>query len=447
MTRTTPRQRVVAIFHGPSASATLPEIVSAAEGLCRVRFLFRKDVAERSPALVRLAEKLAGAVEYDGVKDLLAPTEELDEVSGVVTFRDDFIEDAEAVADALGLRGGPADGAADRWRKDAQRRLLTAAGASSVEGMGISTVAELVGAAGRLGFPAFVKPARASGSECAFRVENQSSLAAALPELAAQMEEHARTFVYEQEIAPGEHPLVSWLGDYVSVESATSNGRRWHFAICDRLPVAEGVRETGFSMPTALPHRYQQAVIEATERALDALAVDDKVTHTEVKIGTDGAAQVIEVNGRLGGNVHRLQTRIDAHNPVKIALQVALGDDPVSEHPGPIEKVALFLRFPPPPGRFVVTRAIKVGEARGWDGVYAVDRVLSEGATVDANIGTDSSLADVWLEADRGNELAARLRRVIAELAERYVLEPRDDNKWVKDMIDRLSSGSPGGLS
>jgi hypothetical protein len=132
-------------------------------------------------------------------------------------------------------------------------------------------------------------------------------------------------YLYEQLMDDGGGD--GWLAPFVSVDTVSSGETRLHFGLLDKLPLVRSFIETGHLAPTTLSPREQAAILSLADRALAALGVTDRVTHTEIRL-TSAGPQVIEVNGRLGGYIKDLARTLSGANPVRYALDVAAGQEP-----------------------------------------------------------------------------------------------------------------------
>lgn len=425
---------VVGIVHGPDAAVSIPQILRAAAGLCRVRLFFREDTAAAASALVALGEAVAETAIYDLGGPHPRFGDAIEDLSGVVTFRDACIEDAEALADACNLVGG-ATGPCGRWRKDMQRRIFRAAGLAANDAAVVASAEELAEALRDLGAPGFLKPFRGTSSHNVVRIGDGPDATAAAEEAWRGM---TGACLYETEIPGVTHPAHRWLGDYVSVETASSGSGRLHFAVTDKLPTADSVRETGDVAPSTLPEEWLATVLRSTDAALDALDVRNRITHTELKLTPTGP-QVIEVNGRIGGYIEVAQTSIGSCFPTRMALEIALGSDPTK--PMSVREDdfhVLVLCYPPPSGRFVVKSAPVLAAIRGLSGRVRVDRLRTSGDVVDTRAGSVSSIAEFWLEAPTMDDLRVRLEEALQVLRASVELDPPVTNPWLAEMLELL---------
>lgn len=88
---------------------------------------------------------------------------------------------------------------------------------------------------------------------------------------------------------------------------------------------------------------------ETVTHALDTLGIENGASHTELKIAPDGKIRLIEVGGRMGGDLIgsdlvRYSTGMDF---VRMVIEVACGQEPDFTpvcSPMPVEVVFLFTR-------------------------------------------------------------------------------------------------------
>lgn len=146
-------------------------------------------------------------------------------------------------------------------------------------------------------FPCVLKPRYGFNSRSAVLVNDRMQLRSAYEEQYksySALEKQDRTnsdFVVEDFISGTEHTIESLLRD----------GTPLFHLISDKLPMTSPYFvEIGDRMPSRLPASQQRACIDATERALDCLAIRNGWTHTEIKISKLGAV-VIECAARMGG--------------------------------------------------------------------------------------------------------------------------------------------------
>jgi biotin carboxylase len=367
--------------------------------VCEPVFVFDSTdarIAEAVPLLSLFGPAVDGAgLEPREIADRLA---ELD-VAGVTTFSETCIQWASAVATELGLPFHDVEVARALTDKSIQRPLLTRAGVGGpVESVGIQDLARLEDAVRELGLPCVLKPAHGAGSRMTFCIETPEDLEAVVALVRGRSPDEE--FVLERRIVGSAHPAAEWLTDYVSVESATCGGETRHFCISDRLRPDWPARETGLVVPSALPAATRAAVEDVATAALNAIGVTTGITHTEVKL-TLPVPTVIEVNGRLGGDVGRLLARASGYDAVAAAFQLALGRPVGTEPRFRTVAASYFPNAPAGAGRVHALPALS--DVRAVAGVWMASPARQPGDSVSWVNGEADRLYDIMVE---GNTLA-----------------------------------------
>ena len=307
------------------SAVTLPEVVDGLDGLGALTFVVAEPHSPHVAGVLPLLEDF-GAVA--GVGEVLGGRGPAPD--GVVTFSERMVPAAIRIAERYGLPGpGPVDLLTDKY---AQRRRLAEHGVDALECVRITSPGQWREAFGRIGAPAIIKPARGEGSRNVVLVTDEDAGLAVVRSVFAEATEEAllvEGFLVGEDRGP--------YGDYVSVESATAAGTTSHIAVTGKWPLAPPFREPGQFWPDALDAGEHAAVLDLVGKALHALDVDTAITHTEVKL-TSAGPRIIEVNGRLGGNVNDLSIRSTGVDLVRVAGQIALGEAVAASFPAP-EKV------------------------------------------------------------------------------------------------------------
>jgi hypothetical protein len=418
-----PSLPAVAVLYAPGSAGPL-DVVSAAAGICTPVFVF--DSRDPHTAEIHPLLTMGGSfVDSAGMTDaaLVATLRELG-VRGVTTFSEICVERAAAAARFLGAPAHSAATVTLLIDKVAQREALNAAGVGFVASARVFSGAQLAAEARRLGLPLIVKPARAWGSSCALPLETEADvkhgrrLVDATPTSAAG-------WALERLIPTRPHPLSSSLADYVSVESAVAAGAIRHFCISDRLQPAHPRREGGLIIPSSLPPALQRRIERVATAALQALGVQTGLAHTEIKL-TDGDPTVIEVNGRLGGDVQRILRRINSFDPVRAALRAALNLAPEPLDPEFRGVAAVWTPHPPPRAGRIVAMP-EIARLRRVEGVWGAvaNRAVGDDATWEE--GDAHRLFDVLLEAPGLPDLEKRLYELGLILEANLVVTERDD--------------------
>jgi hypothetical protein len=397
MSAGTSARRIVVPYRAAS-SATPREILAAAQGLADVSFVVARDDAG-TVALLPLLTALADVVEVSTVAPDVATTELSQLASrpaGTVAFVDQMLPLSAAIAESFGLAGSPLTAVNVCTSKLRQRRVLNAAGCGEVKTRPLRPRAAI---ADDLAFPVIVKPDRGSASRHAFIALSPEELRAGVKELPDG------AYVAEELLIGCGHPTAGWLADYCSVESAVVAREVHHLGICDRMPLAPPVRESGLVFPSALDDASARAVRDLASRAIAAVGLTSGLVHTEIKL-TAAGPRVIEVNARLGGHVQNVMTRSGTCNPVRIALQVSLGAD-ANVTPREPDRVLMHYEANPPVWAREVNTVADLVKVRQFEGVVAASRYKRPGDAVDWREGTGGNLG-VLIEAADHDELHRR---------------------------------------
>jgi biotin carboxylase len=368
----------------------------------------------------RLLRRLGTVVDVAGMgSDEAAETLNAHHPEGIVSFVDDHIEDAAALAGRLGLRYHTPEVALSVVDKRVQRNLAADAGipGPSFRAVSQGMSAELIGElAAEVGFPVVLKPARGSGSR-------GIELAASREELRTQLslqESAGGSFIgVIEEFLLDDPGRISTFASYVSVESVVSYGTVSHVAVTGRFPLASAFRETGNFIPAAEEASTLAAVTIMAGQAIKALGIHDSIVHTEIKLTPDGP-KLIEVNGRLGGRPPFVLQEVSSVNLFQVACAVAAGDPVCFNRLVECNGVGFWLMFQPPPS---ARRVASIDGLATVNKLSEVKRSLvtrSVGDAVDAGEGTDSKVLTVQGRAKNLRGLARTIASIENAVAIRY---------------------------
>lgn len=308
----------IGILHGREATVSLRDLVRASANDYRLAFFVDSaDTGADLTSAVSAVGDLLSARPDEWVAAARAA-----ELEGVTTFDDRYVERLEQITKAIGVRGPSAS--ASVWDKLEQRVLLNAHGASDVEARALSTREELAVARQELGPRVIVKPRRSSTGRGIVIADATVSDAELWGRVRRQS--HGPQMV-EQLMDASTDAVRTGLAPYVSVDTVSVGTSRHHFLLLDKLPLVGGFRETGAIGRTSMSRQATRAVLGAVDRALHALGVADRLTHTEVRMTSSGP-QVIEVNGRLGGYNQRFTRYLSQKDACRAGLDVAVGRVP-----------------------------------------------------------------------------------------------------------------------
>lgn|GEM_PF-1616886 len=310
------------------------EIAAGLRGLAEPVFLVPASV--RQTKLGQLVGAMAETVSFAGSADpagddLLEPAE-LDRVAGIqglsgaLTFSEKLLPAISQVTTRLGLPGHDRQTVRLLTDKHAQRCALRDSGVDPVRCQLLDSPAALEEAAlDQVGFPAVLKPVRGRGSRNTYRVTGPAELAELVHRLlvpAAAGQLPAEQALLLEEYLPGDPSCPQ--GDYVAVESVICNGQVEHLAITGKFPQLDRFREVGDFWPAGLAEPVSRRIEALVTAALAALGVRTGISHTEVKL-TPAGPRIIEVNGRLGGEVTDLARAAYGLDAAALAGRIALG--------------------------------------------------------------------------------------------------------------------------
>ena len=223
---------------------------------------------------------------------------EREPIDGVLCWDESRIYAAAYVAQALELRNGdPA--VIGRLRDKGQTRIaLAAAGVRQPRSVPVKDLDEALRAAVRVGYPAILKPRALGASLGVVRVENA--------------EELRRMFAFTygtqgpEPVELPEQPVLveeCVIGEEISIDSVVCNGKVRPLFLGRKVlgypPYAE---EVGHYVSAGDPLLTDPVLLDAIQDTHTALGFSDGWTHSEFMLTASGP-QVIEVNGRLGGDL------------------------------------------------------------------------------------------------------------------------------------------------
>ncbi|HEX5113983.1 MAG TPA: ATP-grasp domain-containing protein [Pseudonocardiaceae bacterium] len=220
-------------------------------------------------------------------------------IAGVLCWDEVRIHATTFIARELGLRNGDPDVVWGLRDKGTTRRRLATAGVPQPMSVPVKTVDDAVAAAERVGYPAILKPRGLGASLGVIRVENAQEIRDNFAFTASAEGPEPVVFDTDQPILVEE--LVT--GEEISVDSVIQNGVVTPLYLGRKVvgypPYAE---EIGHFVDAADPLLTDPALAAVLQDTHTALNFTDGITHAEFMLTADGP-KVIEVNGRLGGDM------------------------------------------------------------------------------------------------------------------------------------------------
>lgn len=293
---------------------------------------------------------------------------------GIVAVGDRPALLAARVADAFGLAGNPPEAAAASRNKLDTRKVLRAAGLHTPWFEPVPIASEARDLAGRIEYPAVVKPLALSGSRGVIRVDSATEFVAAFDRLRRLLA--SPDVRIERDEAHEMAMIESFIpGSEYAVEGLLDEGILRVLAIFDKPDPLDGpfFEETIYVTPSRAPGRTQEQIADAVAAATAALGLHHGPVHAECRV--DGnAVYVLEVAARpIGGLCSRALRFQRAHEPrtslEEVLLRHAMGED-VSAYAR--ERDASGVMMIPIPRRGVYRRVDAVDEARAVAGVEDV---------------------------------------------------------------------------
>jgi biotin carboxylase len=398
------RPRLVVVYGHRSLDVL--QIFAGAKGWCDVVWLVDRD--DPAAASVRpLLERSGTVVDRLGDSEQAAATAIARLApDGLATFYDTGMERVARIAAAAELPFHSPRAALCLEDKYEQREALRTAGLPSPAivrlppGAASLVVQRL---AGDVGYPAVLKPARASGSWHTFPIRDARELDSVWEMLSAGPPE---PLILEQYLPDGGTMPGGFEADYVSVETVASAGEMTHLAVTGRFPVVKPFRETGFFIPTTISGDALAEVLALAERALRAVDFRVGTAHTEIKLTSEGP-RVLEINGRIGGGVPEMLDLTTGIDLVKVTMLAALGMPlGVSAMPA-TDGIGYRFFFQPPETARRVVRIAGLEDLRARPGVRSIRLHRPAGTELDAAEGTRSYLFAVVGKARDLDELRA----------------------------------------
>ncbi|WP_405938539.1 ATP-grasp domain-containing protein [Streptomyces sp. NBC_00726] len=248
------------------------------------------------------------------------------DLAAVVPINDWGVPTASAVAKEYGLPGLSTDSAHVTRDKYAMKARFEAADLPTPRSIAVTSEAEMLAAAGEIGYPVVLKPADFSGSGGVSLAHTRDEAIAAFAASVEHIERYRDDFPIE-----GTHYLVEQYVDSleeVSVEVLCHGDRRKTLTVTEKyLSDPPVFAELGHLVPS---HRTgDKALTTLAEKACEVLGIDHGIAHVEVKFDSKGAPWLIEAAARPGGDgiMDQLE-RAYGYNPYTLHVASYLGIDP-----------------------------------------------------------------------------------------------------------------------
>ena len=245
-------------------------------------------------------------------------------VAGILSYDEARIAATAVVAARLGLPTSPPEAVLrcrDKWLT---RQALAAAGVPQAASVAVASRDEAVAAAARIGYPVVLKPRNLAASFGVSRADDEAGLLAAyerargvsLPEAPERFD---RDVLVEEVLA----------GPEISVAAVVAGERVEPMVVAHKQTgFPPSFEETGHLVDAADPLLADPELLAVLAAAHAAVGYSTGTTHTELR-RTAAGFKVIEINGRLGGDmIPLLGLLAGGPDPDMVAAAVACGQPP-----------------------------------------------------------------------------------------------------------------------
>lgn len=404
---------LVVVYH--EFSVPPMEIAEAARGICTLIWVVNTQDPPMSP-LVPLLRRLGTVIDTagrdeDSIVDELRPLGP----SGVITFAEQMVLAAH-IASHLGLRFHTPHTARYLANKYDQRVALAAAGVPGPAFWAVPrhiTDVEAKELADSVHYPAVLKPQDSLGSIDTYLVDGPQLLRSLIARLAAD------DYLVEELLVEAQPRSQQRFGDVLMVESVVTGGQFTHLTATGHFVPALPFRGSGSFVPSHLPDDLVGSVFAATEAAATALGIDEGVINTDIVLTPDGP-RVLEVNGRVGGQVPALFELLGAAAVLPLAMRLALRAPGADPEPLSCDRVAYCMTVQPPVTATRLLSLAGLDEVAKIPGVARVVPSRRAGDTLDWRRGTINQLFIVYGTTTDHAELAGVRQLVDAVITAEY---------------------------
>lgn len=244
-------------------------------------------------------------------------------IDGVITFWEDDVLLTSKVADKLGLIGIPFKSAKKVRNKFLFRKFCDENNIGSPYHILIKSNKDLDRALNSLSFPVVFKPTYGSSSAFVVKAEDKDEFYDTFSYIKKNISSYT-----ESALSEGLDVLVEEYidGDEVDIDIILQNGKIKFYSVVDNYKTEEPFFiETQQAIPSELPEKDQEALVETAEKILEKLGIQNGCIHFEAKNTKDGPVP-IEINLRMGGDETYSFTK-EAWNTdlIEEAVKVAFG--------------------------------------------------------------------------------------------------------------------------
>ncbi|HEY2498373.1 MAG TPA: ATP-grasp domain-containing protein [Candidatus Angelobacter sp.] len=227
------------------------------------------------------------------------------------------------LAEALGLPGTKPENAAKCRDKHLTRKALMVTRVPQPVSTLVGGLEEACQAAETIGYPVIVKPRALGASYGVSLADNPTQLPAAFAHAESAREDGVP--VFDQGVLIEEY----MRGPEVSIDCAWVNGKMFPLYLARKITgFYPHFEEIGHVVDANDPLLQEKTFLGVLQAAHDAVGFQTGVTHTELRL-TEQGPKIVEINGRLGGDLIPLVGWIASGiSPGKVLVDVSCGRMP-----------------------------------------------------------------------------------------------------------------------
>lgn len=235
----------------------------------------------------------------EGVKSFLNKNPKI-KIDGAITFWDEMVLLVSKITDQFGLIGIPYSISRRVKNKFLFREFCKEHGLRAPRHKIIQEKEDITAIEKGMAYPLVIKPIYGDSSAFVMRVNNRAEL----EESFDYAKNSIRSFSGADEWQNTEFLVEEFIdGDEVDIDILLQNGKIKFYCISDNYNKNRDkfFVDSGQAIPSGLPDKDQQALIDMAEEILEKLGILNACIHFEAKISKNGPYP-IEVNMRLGGD-------------------------------------------------------------------------------------------------------------------------------------------------
>jgi biotin carboxylase len=361
--------------------------------------------------------------------EVLAATALVQNVEGIVNCSESCLRTQAALVERYQVPGISPDTAAVCRDKQLMARRFEEAGVPIGRRRIVTKIQDIPAAVRDVGCPGVLKPTTGVASLFTVRYDAEEDLAGWFEQFDAAATGHRSAAIREMN---GRWLVEEYLdGPGFSVESLTLNGETTHVAVCRKGEMSQPFFvETGHTCPAPIDAELRREMEDVAGRAIRALGITDGITHSEMKLTSNGI-RMLEVGARMGGGsirqVVQLATGIDL---LELTLALARGQKPDID-PARDRAAASRSFFPERP--CLVRDVSRTDELRDMPGIVAVNRWMGAGEVYRLPPDGYREVLGVVAVGDTPEEASANAEGAVAEAGRGEVVELDYDKDAIRN--------------